>query len=352
MGLKKAFCSHCHTKNEKARIFDVNPDAKVCYCPHCMHEYEPKEVIDAYSAYIKKQVNDAYKLLYERTEFRLAYASFAHILDLDQDSIEARFGRALTLIYLSTLRRARFSDATTLITEEAGLYYRKAKNNAEYFKFLKRAFYAVEEYNKFFRKRLTIRSYFYDDECIKLMYYRVNEIKLFKDFLYKEAIALADRCPDMEIQTFVANLTTELTGAHNELEDKVMALDGHTYGLAGFSTNGGVILGREADAASNGIKVMNPKSLRRGDKHASYIKDQVFPDNTQIYHFIRKAIPWEIVSFLVGLAILLVTVFVPTHPYLIAMYILGGAFVSLTLFLVCFSIIGTIRLKKRRYLIN
>ena len=36
--LKKAYCPKCKATNELYPIFDVNPEADVCYCPHCMSE--------------------------------------------------------------------------------------------------------------------------------------------------------------------------------------------------------------------------------------------------------------------------------------------------------------------------
>ena len=46
MALKKGFCTHCKG-DEDLRIFDVNKDAEVCYCPHCMAAMPPKEAIAA-----------------------------------------------------------------------------------------------------------------------------------------------------------------------------------------------------------------------------------------------------------------------------------------------------------------
>lgn len=352
MGLKKAYCLKCNCKNEKTRIFEVNPDASVCYCPHCMAEYEPKEVIEAYNRYLKKQVEDAYNLIYVRTEFKPAYSSFAHILEIDSSCIEARFGRILSLIYLSTLRRNRFSDATVLLKEESALYFHKAKNNALYFKFLQRALFATNQYYSYLKKRLTIRGLYYNSECIKLMYYRVNEIREFKEFLYKEAFDLSERCPEIEIGSFAQTIRDELDNQPNELNEKAKDIYGNTFGLSGFSATGGVIVAREANPNPYRTTFIVKRSLTKEDKHTRLIKNQVFPDNTSLYNFIRKAIPWEIISFLIGTAYLVTTFIYPDHPVKLAMYILGGTFVSVTIYLVTFSLVGSRRLKKNRYLIS
>ena len=352
MALKKAYCVKCNHKNDKIRIFDVNPDATICYCPYCMSEYEPKEVVDAYNHYIQKQIDDSYHLLYERTEFKLAYTSFAKILELDHDVIEARFGRALSLIYLSTLRRARFSDATTLIEEEADLYYRKVKNNALYYKFLKRAFFAVNEYDKHFRKKMMTRSHYYDDECVKLMYYRVKEIKDFKEFLYKETFALSEKCDELEIGVFAAAIKDSAEKSERELKDKVSSLDGFEYSLTGFSTMGGVLLSKVNDLTISKTSSRNMKSLKKGDKKTSLIKDEVVPDNKSIYHFIREAIPWEIISFVLGVALFVLSFILQNQILLIAFSILASTFISITIFLVTLSIICYLKIRKRHHLIK
>lgn len=62
--LKKAYCTHCKTENELNRIFEVNPDAEICYCPFCMTELKPKEAIDDYNYFISQKVLKANRLLY------------------------------------------------------------------------------------------------------------------------------------------------------------------------------------------------------------------------------------------------------------------------------------------------
>ena len=101
--LKKGFCTHCEG-DEKLRIFNVNKEADVCYCPHCMKEMQPKQAIKDYGDLISSYLKKASKYLFESTEYLLAYQTFAHIIDLDETIKVARFGRVLALVYLSSLR--------------------------------------------------------------------------------------------------------------------------------------------------------------------------------------------------------------------------------------------------------
>ena len=44
MAIKKGYCTNCNKHDESRRIFDVNSEARVCYCPHCGKKYRPKIV--------------------------------------------------------------------------------------------------------------------------------------------------------------------------------------------------------------------------------------------------------------------------------------------------------------------
>ena len=77
---KKGFCTHCKG-DERARIFEVNKDADVCYCPHCAHTMKPKEAIGNYSYLISSYLKKASKALFESTEYLYAYQTFAHVID-------------------------------------------------------------------------------------------------------------------------------------------------------------------------------------------------------------------------------------------------------------------------------
>ena len=47
MALKRGFCTHCQG-DEIQRIFNVNKEAEICYCPVCAHPMQPKDAIVNY----------------------------------------------------------------------------------------------------------------------------------------------------------------------------------------------------------------------------------------------------------------------------------------------------------------
>ena len=83
MAFKKGFCTHCKG-DERSRIFEVNKDAEVCYCPHCTHAMTPKEAMNNFTWLISSYLKKASKALFESTEYLYAYQLFAHVIDLDE----------------------------------------------------------------------------------------------------------------------------------------------------------------------------------------------------------------------------------------------------------------------------
>ena len=106
MALKKGFCTHCKG-DEDLRIFDVNKDAEVCYCPHCMAAMSPKEAITNYNGLIANYLKHGSKALFDSTQYLEAYQTFAHIIDLNETIKVAHFGRIMSMVHLSTLRKSK-----------------------------------------------------------------------------------------------------------------------------------------------------------------------------------------------------------------------------------------------------
>ncbi len=235
MSLKRAICTHCHPyhKNGKVRVFDVNPEATVCYCPYCERKLDPQEAIDAYTQMLRKKGVHAYKILYEQTNYPLAYQTFAQIIELDPTYIEARFGRILSLIYLSGLRRTRFNDATLLLKEESKLYFHKIKDLNRYIRFLTRANDAVDEYNSRFRRKLVVRGYYYDEDCIQCMYEHVKSIVEFKINLLEECEIMNGKVDNDTLKNLTKKIRDQITFIENELSTPVLSIDGYTYEVAG-----------------------------------------------------------------------------------------------------------------------
>ena len=353
MGLKKAICTHCHTRNKsgKVRVFDVNPEVSVCYCPYCERKLVPAEAVDAYNQMMRKKGIHAYKVLYEQTDYALAYQTFAHIIELDPTYIEARFGRILSLIYLSGLRRTRFADSITLLKEESKLYFHKIKDSNRYIRFLIRANVAVDEYNKRFRRKLVIRGYYYDDECIKCMYQHVQEIIEFKIALLEECEFMNGKVENDKLKELTKKIEQQIKFISNELSTPVLCVDGYTYALAGFKECGAAFLGHSTDVQEIKLKRFRRKALGNHDKKVSAIKDQVYPNNIAIAKFLKLAIPLEIILGLITIACFVISVNMLDSVHSVFYYLGTSVGIIALTAIIIFQIYGYSRIKKKKNLI-
>ena len=146
MALKKGFCTHCKG-DEYDRIFDVNKDAEVCYCPNCMAAMSPKEAITNYGGLISHYLKKASKALFETTQYLVAYQTFAHIIDLNETIKVAHFGRVLSLVYLSSLRKSKIPFALALHKQEAPKWFHYTETVTEAFHFMGLLIYALDTYD-------------------------------------------------------------------------------------------------------------------------------------------------------------------------------------------------------------
>ena len=191
MALKKGFCTHCKG-DEDLRIFDVNKDAEVCYCPHCMAAMPPKEAIANYNALIANYLKHASKALFDSTQYLEAYQTFAHIIDLNETIKVAHFGRIISMVHLSTLRKSKIEFALSLHRQEAPKWCHYAETVEEYYHFLLLLLDALASYETRIKKRITTHGIYYDMDCVILYLQRIKEIKDYKEFVAQEAKYFVD----------------------------------------------------------------------------------------------------------------------------------------------------------------
>ena len=350
MALKKAYCTHCATKNKKIHIFTVNPEAEHVFCPRCMEKLDPKVAIADYQMYISNLVLEAQRTLYQKTDFYNAYCQFADILDIEPESEAARYGRTISLIYMSTLRHSKFKEATVLIESEATQYYHKTKDLRFYAKFLMKCNRAIDEYLSLIPKRLTTRKVFYNLECIKLYVTRLDEALALKKVILEELTRLADKVEDHKVQTALEDLTNSIKELEVDINMKHPCADGYKYALAKKSKQGEMIFGR-GDQTLKPLQHLVSYTLNDHDNKGRLIKDKVYPDNTHIAKLVKKTIPAMIIDILLGLG-LLAPYFLIKEKY--AFYFLIGAcvFFGLSLLTLAFHIKWKHQLSKRRHLID
>ncbi len=303
MGLKKAYCTHCRTSDEKERVFEVNSEAQVCYCPRCMTELVPSEAINAFDTFIDREIKKANTILYSAIHFEKAYSLYAAILDLDRDNVEAHFGRLLSLVYMSTLRRNHFQDFILLLNEEKSLF-RLVNNEALYLAFLGRVCRAVDEYYHLFRKKVIIHHYFYDIDCIKIYFKNLSDIHELKSQILKEYLFLKSRQDQPNINHAIDSLEKTIKAQTEEMNKKWLTADGYSYGYVGLSQYGDVLLGRSDKQNAIKIAHYHPRALHQDkvSRNKHLIKDSVYPNNLPMYRLKHFSLPLTICFFLLSAA--------------------------------------------------
>ena len=181
MSMKKGYCPKCKkTKDEKKRVFDVNSEASVCYCPNCLTAYKPSVAINEYNNFLSDKITTAFYQFKTIGKFEKAYKTFANVLEFEPEHAIALSGRIISLLYLSTLRKVYFNDCKSLLIL-AKHRFSLITNREIYKQLLSSLNTAIEEYHHNLTKRLTFKGYFYDAECLKLFIIRLNEIREFKE---------------------------------------------------------------------------------------------------------------------------------------------------------------------------
>lgn len=200
MGLKKASCPICRKKHHNV-VFDVSSDAEVCFCPSCLSSLNPKEAIDDYQKYIQGLMDWANVCLFERVDTTFAFKEYANIIDSDDSIVEARFGRLLAIIAMSSVRKPAFKQAQELFISETPLYRKNATNDS-YLLFLKRIFVICNRYLAKLRKKVTFNNYFFSMACLKHYLTRANEIRDFLILVDIELNWLQDKYKKENVITF------------------------------------------------------------------------------------------------------------------------------------------------------
>ena len=308
MALKKAYCTHCHVDDDKDRIFEVNSDAEVCFCPRCMTQYVPSIPINAYEAFIAKQINQADRNLFSAIGYYKSYLMYARILELDPDNVHALFGRLLALIYMSSLRKTHFQNVVLLLNEEKDIF-RKVSNEKVYLAFLHRVCHALDEYFVLFRKKLITHHHFYDVDCIKLYFKNLNDIQKLKSLILKEYCFIQARHDDSEVKLAITSLEKSISSQSEEMNKKWITADGYTYGYVGTSESGDLLLGRSDKINTVKIARYQPKALlhERTNKKNRLIKDQVFPNFLPLYRLEKVSLPMAIALFVLSIISLICT---------------------------------------------
>ena len=291
MSIKKGYCTNCNKNDEARRIFDVNTDAKYCFCPHCGKKYRPKLAIQNYEKVISLYLKRGYYYLRNTGNPKTAYSIFAYVLELEQHNKTAKLGRLLSLAYLSTLRRNRFLEVKELLLMESENFH-NSKIKREYTAFLVCLHKCVTDYITKAKKKLTFRDYFYDINCLKLYYCLisdaitllrivVNELSMIEE--EKLAFTVSDTIKEYEREYNVAFFT----------------VDGQEQRLVNFTKNGDplIVNGKRREDTTKLHRYRMASLEEDKKKNLRYIKDNIF---TRVYLIMHRSVKAFLPSIIVG----------------------------------------------------
>lgn len=301
MAFKKGFCTHCRG-DEKSRIFNVNKDAEVCYCPHCAHPIKPQEAISNYSWLISSYLKKASKALFESTEYLYAYQTFAHVIDLDETIKVAYFGRILSLVYLSTLRTSKITLALQMHRQQSKLFHYQ-ETAREHFHFLWLLLDALDKYQNRMVKRVKNHTIFYDADCIRLYLKRLDEIKKYKEFIAGEAGFFVDANKE-QYSVIVERINSGAEEYNRIFRQRFVTADGHSYLYDEIGKDGMPVINLQAHIPPQNVHSFKPLSLYAKETKAPLIRDDIYLNNLTLSRLVKISIPLSIfllVSVVVGM---------------------------------------------------
>ena len=348
MALKRGFCTHCQG-DEIQRIFNVNKEAEICYCPLCAHPMQPKDAIVNYRNLISHYLKKASRYLFETTEYLRAYQTFAHIIDLDDSVKVAYFGRILALIHISTLRKSKINFALMMHKQQAARLFHYQETANEYYHFLVLLLDALDIYENKMKKRLTSRGVFYDVDCVVLYLKRIEEIILYKRYLITEAQFFIEANKE-NFREIVARIESGKDHYAAIFKENYVTADGNSYLFNEFGPNITPILTMQS--LKNEQKVRHIKeeiSLYPKDNKKSPIRDEIYQNNLPIFIFVSMSVPLAIVLFFAALTAVIVAIFAPSEIVKMLLFIGAAMVTSVSLMLFILHFAWKNALKKKYY---
>ena len=240
----KAYCTYCPKDiGDKERIFEYNKDTNFLVCPNCGKQLNPIEAHHAYLLFIRKQIHKADNYLDFYGQYNKAYQQYAYVISIEDESIEARLGRILSLAYLSTLRKAYFLDCLTLFNTEKEAYTYTQQDLLAFLYFAKNMNFMAKLYSTQIKKRLTTYRYFYDEECVKLYFQRIHELKTLLNGILDELVAIKEEISNHDVLNKLFNTYNNgIVKFSRLLTADANVLDGSVYNFDSIDKSGKVTI--------------------------------------------------------------------------------------------------------------
>ena len=295
----KAYCSHCPSEvGDKERIFEYNKDTNFLVCPNCGKQLNPIEAHHAYLSFIRKQIHKADNYLDFYGKYNKAYQQYAYVISIEEESIEARLGRILSLAYLSTLRKSYFLDCLTLLNSEKHLYTYTKQDLLSFIYFAKNMLSMAKQYAVQIKKRLTTYRYFYDLECVKLYFRRIYELKTLLNGVLDELTEIKEEISNNDSlnRSFTA-FSNGLVKFSRVLTADANVLDGSVYNFDKINDHDEVVVTLKKKYKLNHMFKYRHLSLN-GENNRHLIKDNVFQFSNSLLTSLRI---WRAVLFVSGI---------------------------------------------------
>ena len=298
----KAYCTYCPKDiGDKERIFEYNKDTNFLVCPNCGKQLNPIEAHHAYLLFIRKQIHKADNYLDFYGQYNKAYQQYAYVLSIEDESIEARLGRILSLAYLSTLRKAYFLDCLTLFNTEKESYTYTQQDLLAFLYFAKNVNFMAKLYSTQIKKRLTTYRYFYDEECVKLYFQRIYELKMLMNGILDELVAIKEEISNNEVLNKLFNTyNTGIVKFSRLLTADANVLDGSVFTFDSMDKHGNAVVKLKKKYQLNHMFSYRHLHLY-SENNRHLIRDNVFQFSNSLLTTLRI---WSIV---LGLSVILFT---------------------------------------------
>lgn len=277
MATQKGLCPYCQGKRFERRVFQVNPEAKTCFCPTCMKEMAPKLAIDGYNDHIKKLLEIADNTLFVTCDPVLAYQQYADVIELEPKEPHALLGRITCLVYMGKVRKTYLNEATTLLENTSY----EGVDLDEYSFFLKKINFALDEYDEELKKKLTFKEFFYDLDCLKLYWSHLYEIIKMKQFVLSILKEIKKIHESHQTEVIINMLDHSIDEKDKILHLDTFTADGKSYAYERIY-NGRVFVKMGKSEMETKLSRYRLSTLDETDKTKKYIDDEVFRDYTKI----------------------------------------------------------------------
>ena len=295
MATKKGLCPYCQPKRLDRRIFQVNPEASTCFCPHCMKEIVPSIAIEGYSNLIKKMLSIADNTLFVTCDPVLAYQQYADVIEFEPKEAHALLGRILCLVYMGRVRKSYLLEATTLLENTP---YEGCDIN-EYVFFLKKINFALDEYETAVNKKLNFRGYYYDIECLKLYWVYLYEVIKLKELILDLVKEIKKRYSSQQNEALINLLEVSIEEKRDLLRADTYTTNGVGYRYVKMA-NGKACVEIIDTQIETHLSRFRLATLDEDDKTSRYIKDEVFKDYTHVVELEKVSLGVSIVLLLIA----------------------------------------------------